>query len=299
MKIGNVILDLDFYNENLSYSDGDVEETLLEIVKNSDNYTAALLETDNWAILYHLHKDRENILSWYPFTGKEDVLEIGAGCGAITGLLAEKCGSVTCNDISLRRSQINAYKNAKHDNIKILVGNFTDIKLEEKFDVITLIGVLEYAASYMGTEHPYQDMLKKVKGMLKPDGKLMIAIENKFGLKYWAGCAEDHTGRLFEGIEGYPHTKEIRTFSKKELCSMLKEVGFAAHDFYYPLPDYKFPKVIYSEERLPNYGEIGNVVHNYDMERLKLFDETAVYNQLIKEDMFDFFANSFLIIASI
>lgn len=36
---------------------------------------------------------------------------------------------------------------------------------------------------------------KKISGYLKEDGKLLIAIENKFGLKYWAG-SEDHTGKF-------------------------------------------------------------------------------------------------------
>ena len=40
---------------------------------------------------------RENILSWLPFTGKENVLEIGSGCGAITGALCKKAEKVTCN----------------------------------------------------------------------------------------------------------------------------------------------------------------------------------------------------------
>ena len=93
--------------------------------------------------------------------------------------------------------------NKKYDNIEILVGNFQDISqnLNEKFDYITLIGVFEYSAGYIGGEQPYVDMLKTVSRFLKPDGKLIIAIENRLGLKYWAGCREDHVGDFFEGIE--------------------------------------------------------------------------------------------------
>ena len=36
--------------------------------------------------------------------------------------------------------------------------------------------------------------LIKIKQLLKPDGKLLIAIENQYGLKYWCGALEDHTG---------------------------------------------------------------------------------------------------------
>ena len=44
-----------------------------------------------------------------------------------------------------------------------------------------------------------------------------MAIENKLGLKYFAGCKEDHVGRMFEGIEGYKNTSGVETFSKREL----------------------------------------------------------------------------------
>ena len=77
-----------------------------------------------------------------------------------------------------------------------MVGNFNDIVLEEKYDYITLIGVLEYAAYYTDAKQPFESFLKRISSYLKEDGKLLIAIENKFGLKYWAGTREDHTGRV-------------------------------------------------------------------------------------------------------
>ncbi|MEA5003915.1 MAG: class I SAM-dependent methyltransferase, partial [Christensenella sp.] len=73
--------------------------------------------------------------------------------------------------------------------------------------------------------------------------------------------------------------------------------GFIEPDFYYPLPDYKFAKAIYSDDRLPLIGELGDLQHNYDMDRMELFDEKTLYNQLIPEGMFDFFANSYLVVA--
>lgn len=40
-------------------------------------------------------------------------------------------------------------------------------------------------------------MLNMLKPFLKENGKVLLAIENKFGLKYWCGAAEDHTGIPF------------------------------------------------------------------------------------------------------
>ncbi len=299
MEIGKVRLNLEFYNDAILYSDGDIEEELLKIVRTTEDYDAVLLRETRWPILYHLHKDRENILAWYPFTGEEETLEIGAGCGALTGLLAKNCKSVLCNDISLRRSKINAYKNSDYDNIEILVGSFSDIKLDKKFDIITLIGVLEYAGLYVQADNPYVEMLKKIKAFLKPGGKVLIAIENRFGLKYWAGCREDHTGRYYDGLEGYPDSKGIRTFSKKELQEILNQSGLTQYKFYYPMPDYKFAKMIFSDERSPQSGEIRNEPRNFDSDRLVTFDENAVLNQVIQEGMFEFFANSYFVDAGV
>ena len=87
---------------------------------------------------------------------------------------------------------------------------FQDVQkhLSEKYDVITLIGVLEYAGSYIDSDNPYEDFIKTLKTHLKPNGRIIIAIENRFGLKYWEGAKEDHTGGFFEGLEGYSEYKQ-------------------------------------------------------------------------------------------
>ena len=123
--------------------------------------------------------------------------------------------------------------------------------MEEKFDYITLIGVFEYSEGYIGTKEPYVEMLSRISRHLNPGGKIVIAIENRLGLKYWAGCTEDHTGTYFEGLEGYTKTKGVKTFSKAELSDIISRAGEFSTAFYYPYPDYKFPMTIYSDDYLP------------------------------------------------
>ncbi|SHH33950.1 class I SAM-dependent methyltransferase [Tepidibacter thalassicus] len=293
--IGNVKLNLKFYKGKDYYSDGDIEDEILEMVKKYDKYDELIYKDNRWAVLYHLSKLRENIIEWYPFKENSEVLEIGSGCGAITGVLCDKSGKVTCIELSKKRSTINAYRNRYRDNLEIIVGNLNDVKLDKKFDYITLIGVLEYSRYYTNTTSPCEDFLKNIKKFLKEDGKLIIAIENKFGLKYWAGCREDHTGNFFDSLENYTGTKDVITFSKEELKNILNTVGFKNLDFYYPMPDYKFPSQIFSDNRLPGVGELRNLVINYDQDRLLLFDEGLVYDNIIENGKFDFFANSFLV----
>jgi hypothetical protein len=136
-----------------------------------------------------------------------------------------------------------------------------------------------------------------IKKHLKPDGKIVIAIENKYGLKYWAGCKEDHVGMYFEGIEGYTTTKGIKTFSKQELECFMKTCGLARIEFYYPYPDYKFPKTIYSDLHLPEMHELSSNSNNFDHTRLSLFNEEKVFDNLIKDNLFPQYANSYVVIA--
>lgn len=295
-RIGNVELDYTFYSEKDTYSDGDIENVLLELVKTEDDVENIISHDNRWPILYHLSPMRQNILEWYDFKDNAECLEIGAGCGAITGVLSRKVSHVDCVDLSERRCLINAYRNSKCSNVTIYVANFNNIKMEKRYDYITLIGVLEYAAYYTNTNNPFVDFLKNIKKLLKPGGKVLIAIENKYGLKYWNGRTEDHTGTYFEGIAGYGKTdSKVRTFSKNKLMDLISEAGYKNMHFFYPVPDYKFPKQIFSDQYLPTVGDIVFEHNVYDNNAIDLFDENRVMKEIIMDGMFDFFANSFFV----
>ncbi|MDO4306541.1 MAG: class I SAM-dependent methyltransferase [Eubacteriales bacterium] len=300
-KIGNVTLDYEYYPGEDLYSDGPVEEQLLEIAKSyrEEELNQVIADKKSWPVLYHFSHIRQNILDWIPMKKTDKVLEIGSGCGAITGALARKAGNVTCIELSKMRSTINAYRNQDYDNVKILVGNFQDIEknLKETFDYITLIGVFEYSEGYIGTREPYVEMLRRIAAHLAPGGKLVIAIENRLGLKYWAGCTEDHVPKYFEGLEGYPDTTGVKTFSRRELENVISKAGNFQTTFYYPYPDYKFPLTIYSDKYLPKKGELKDNYCNFDRTRMQLFDEPKVYDTLIDSGLFPEFSNSFLVLA--
>ena len=292
----SAVLNLAFYTGADHYSDGDVEEELLEIVKQTDDYSDILAKENRWPILYHLSPIRQNIINWYPFKEDASCLEIGGGCGAITGALCERLGKVKVVELSKRRATINYERHKNFDNLEIFVANLNDITFEEKFDYITLNGVLEYAGSFTKTDNPYEDFLKQIKQYLKPDGKLIIAIENRYGLKYFAGAKEDHTAKAFDGITGYKETDTVQTFGKKELEDLLIQSGYPEQTFYYPHPDYKMPMEIYSDDWLPSSTSELIAAPNFDYERYTLFSETDAYRGIIENNQFQFFANSFLVI---
>ena len=298
-QIGKVKLDYQFYPGKDLYSDGEIEDKILSIVKNAAHveYPSIIEESRSWPILYHLSSLRGNIVDWLPIKSTDKVLEIGSGCGAITEKLAEKAKSVTCVDLSAKRSRINAYRNQDKDNIEIHVGNFSDIEpsLGEDYDFACMIGVFEYGQSYIHTKTPYEDFLKIMMKHVKKEGCIVIAIENKFGLKYWAGCQEDHAGAYFCGLEGYPEGGSARTFTRPGLEKIFKNCGVENYSFYYPYPDYKFPTVIYSDRRLPHQGELTDNIRNFDRDRMVLFNEKYVFDGTIQDGLFDVFSNSYLV----
>ena len=299
--IGKVLMDNTYYGGEDIYSDGSIEDEILEIVKSTpeSGYDDVIKEKDNWPILYHLSAQRENIVASLPISKKDKVLEIGSGCGAVSGALARMCGELTCVDLSRKRSLINANRHKDLDNMTIFTGNFTDIEkgLPCDFDCICLIGVYEYSDSYIGGDTPHKDFLEIIGKHLSPDGCIVIAIENRLGMKYFAGCREDHLGTYFSGIEGYPEGSGVRTFSRPALEKLLDESGFTNRTFGYPYPDYKFCSLIFTDERLPEQGELTRNLRNFDSSRLDVFDEKRAFDASIEDGLFPVFSNSYIVVA--
>jgi len=297
-QIGKIILDLSKYPGEDLYCDGAVEDELLDIARNYSQaeYPQVIEQRKSWPILYHLSPLRENIVDFVPMTPQDKVLEVGSGCGAITGALAGKAGSVTCVDLSKKRSMINAYRHRDCDNITIHVGNFQDIepRLPKDFSYICLIGVFEYGRGYIGGDHPYEEFLRILMGHLAPGGRILIAIENKYGLKYFAGCKEDHLGSYFSGIENYQEGGNARTFSRRGLERIFQSCGAQEYHFYYPYPDYKFMTSLYSDAHQPGRGELSNNLRNFDRDRMVLFDEKLAFDGIVEEGLFPVFANSYM-----
>ena len=68
---------------------------------------------------------------------------------------------------SKQRATAIANRNKDKENLEIIVGNLNDVTLNEKFDYITLIGVLEYAPLYTNSENPFEDFLGYINMLLR------------------------------------------------------------------------------------------------------------------------------------
>ena len=294
------VLDLNYYKGQDEYSDGEaIEDHLLSIARSHIELENVPQEQIDFPTFYHFSPIREGICCWYPFSSDAEILEIGSGCGAITGGLCRNGSTVTSVELSRKRASVNYYRHQELGNLTIRVGNHHDMPdLVGRFDFVVVVGVMEYAGKFSGGEDPYLHFLMDVKKYLKPDGKLLLAIENRLGMKYFSGADEDHLNAPFIGLRNYPDHDEVHTFSKGELTELLASAGFEHVHFYYPYPDYKFPSEIFSDVSLKTMG-YGKPFRVYDKDRVALFPEAEVAAQFAKEGAGGAIANSFFVEASV
>ena len=219
--------------------------------------------------LYALSDIRQNLLEWYPFDGTEQVLEIGSGYGALTGLLAKRAAHVTVLDESDENLEVNRRRNGGCANISY--------GLEEpsrRFDLVVICGVKK------GTSAPAA--VERGSSFLAEDGALILACENSLGLRYLAGGS---------------HWEDQADFTRSQVLGAFEGRGFKEVEFYYPTPDYRLAVSIYSDRYLPGKGELADGTA-YDEPRYSCVNQEAVFDLLEQEGDFGRFSNSFLVAAS-
>lgn len=297
-------------HSGIAYSDGDeVEQRIASIINNATDLDVLSDELrrycTDWPSLYHLSGTRANILRPFESDLCGDVLEIGAGCGAITRYLGECGGSVMALEGSPRRASIARARARDLDNVTVVSDRFDVFRCDKKFDVITLIGVLEYANMFTTGDNPTFSMLERARSFLKPNGKLIIAIENQLGLKYFAGAPEDHLGIPMYGIEGRYRNDQPQTFGRKELSGLLNRAGFISTKFLAPFPDYKLPASIVTERGFScdafDAAALAwqSVRRDPQLPPVLAFSPELVWLTIANNDLALDLANSFLIVASL
>lgn len=293
----------------IAYSDGDeVEQRIAAIINQASDLTVLSAELrqhcTDWPSLYHLSNSRANILR--PFESSllhGNILEIGAGCGAITRYLGECKGNVLALEGSARRAAIARSRTRDLPNVTVVADNFEQFQCNEQFDIVTLIGVLEYANLFINHGNPALSMLQRVRSLLKPKGKLIIAIENQLGLKYFAGAPEDHFGKSMYGVENRYQNNQPQTYGRQALSEMLKQAGFSYSEFMAPFPDYKLPFSIVTEKGFSHKGFDAaalawqSVKRDHQLPSVLAFAPELVWPSLVKNGVALDFSNSFLVVA--
>lgn len=171
------------------------------------------------------------------------------------------------------------------DNLDNLTGTWDYIVASDAFARVP---------SMFAEKTAYQQFFEQLKKHLNPNGHIILAVDNKYGLQYFAGCKERLTGKYFEGLEGYGNSEGVCTFSKDGILELIREAGFNSVKTYYPYPNYRYMTALYTDEHLPSPGELNRNLCNFEEERAVLFNESAVFDGLIREGKFQEFSNSYL-----
>jgi SAM-dependent methyltransferase len=291
-------------DHGLDYRDG-TESRLLEIVESATDISSSSDELLSWATDWptraHLDPARANLLRALDLPADARVLEVGAGCGAVTRYLGESCATVDAVEPVIERAAVARSRTRDLPGVEVFVGDIDDVPNVPCYDLVFVVGVLEYMGGGSSDPAPYVTFLRSAASRLAPGGRLVLAIENKLGVKYLAGAPEDHTDRVFDSIEGYPSPGAARTFSRAELTALLHEAGLTAR-FHGVFPDYKITRVVLGEfpesarsllYRIPVFPS-----PDWQGRRPRLADERSLWRQLVEAGLDADFPNSFVVVAT-
>jgi len=300
----------------------DFSYEILDLLKKYDNRVEAALEGENSPqCLYAFSPLRENLFEWVELEADSRVLQIGSDYGSYTGLFLARAGEVVVLDERDENLEINRIRHGKRKNLHLISGNVTeaakaagladfskalagssaegekdgqncvlefkaykpekesDISAAERmgkpFDYVVMAGSFEA----FGKENAAA-MLNWAAGFLKPGGMLLAAAENEAGVRYWMGAKAPENGFL---------EAEYR-----ELFEGLKKQYGGEFTMYYPVPDYRYPSSVYSDQYLPQPGELTNISSRFDGEGLRLGSEEEALTKACRNGIFPQFANSFL-----
>ena len=244
----------------LSNSSGDWRKVLQAEIPECERHIAPLFRGDIHTVL--------------PISKDSIVLDAGSMWGGITVPLAQFCNTIYAVDQtweSLKFLEVRA-KQESLDNIIPLESSIVKLPFEAaKFDLIILNGVLEWLATEeevildrdwnnastkkLSGEKETDPELMQLKGLkelnrvLKDDGSIYIAIENRIGLQYLAGYPDDHVNIRFVSflprfladlitrkVKNHPYRTYL--YSPNKLKQLVEKAGFKHVELYSSYPHY-------------------------------------------------------------
>ena len=93
-------------NNNNIYSDGVIEDEIINCLKENKNPMMEDTLKNTGAVFHNFSSARNGLIDWYDFREDAEVIELGAGMGALTGILCNKCKSVVSVEGSEKRAEI-------------------------------------------------------------------------------------------------------------------------------------------------------------------------------------------------
>jgi len=240
------------------YSDGaETERYLYDVLSKASDLSSRSPELQSaikdWPSEYHLTSDRSNLLRPFDLSGVTRVLELGSGCGAISRYLGEQGFTVDAVEGSRIRAALGKLRCRDLDNVRVINANYNDLTFPQAhYDLVLFVGAIEYARKFHPDANSDIDaarrILKHAGEQIHGKGAVIVAIENRLGLKYMLGAHEDHYAKRYIGINDYIDSAGIATYSRTQWDGLARDAGFAHKAVSFPFPDYKIPSVVLSEK---------------------------------------------------
>ena len=234
-------------------------------------------------------ENRKNIISWYEGFAGKTVLELGSNFGEITGELLRNANRVVAVEQNKEKAEaiFRRYENEENiDNLELKVCDILKLELKEKFDYVLLIGSVD-------TSKNFDKYMKIAEKHLAENGKILLAFNNKFGLRYFSGV-KDVLNKSFEEITGV----QDDMLTKKQVVSYLEKNKYN-FKMYYPIPNYEFVNAIFTDDYLPNEESIlSRDLYFFDsINENVYFPEREVFKEIVKKDtnLFKEVSNSYLV----
>lgn len=265
----------------------------IELEKDG-RYGDILAEDDRFEVFNQLSETRRSLFNWYEFKKGSSLLELNGEYGALTGLFCENCKSVMSLVQDSHKGELLKKRHREYSNLRTMVGEKVGLQ-EEKFDYIVSVGQLEYAGNGSKGIERYSDYLKRLLPLLKKGGTILLAVENRYGLRYFCGEKDPFTEVPFAGLNRYPDGSEAYPLSRQEIIKIIGDIPDMAYKFYYPVPDYHFPQLIFTDAFLPQSSLRERIIPYYRDPSTLVMNESKLYDDIVDNGVFPFFSNSFLI----
>lgn len=165
--------------------------------------------------------------------------------------------------------------------------------IEQQYDYIVAVHALETAKNPVG-------FLTRCKEALKPDGKLLLVVDNRLGIRYFCGDRDLFTDRNFDGIENYRRVSymdrgklEGQTYDKTTIEQYLDVVGLANYHCFSVFPSIEAPQLLYAQDYLPEEELSIRYFPYYNHSDTVFLEEGYLYESLIKNGLFHAMANGY------
>lgn len=223
--------------------------------------------------MYHYIADL-NRASWIPLlpiSPDSTVLDVGSGLGVLTHALAVSYARVVSIEPIEERVRFTRVRLEQEGlkNVDLIQTTLDALPFfDTTFDLIVLNGVLEWIGAWCRTGTPREvqiECLAALRRLMKPDGTILIGIENRIGFDSFLGRV-DHPGvrftnlmprglasfylklrrpgfyrTLLDSAQGY----RTYTYSPRGYVKLLREAGFESVELWWPTQGYNLPHELY------------------------------------------------------